>query len=295
MGDKYDPEKPTKYITYLDANNLYGWAMSKPLPTGGFKWMEDLKNWRNVPCTVEVDLEYPKELHDAHNEYPLAAERLVVGNVEKLIPNLNDKTKYVVNHRTLKCYERHGIKATKVYRGIQYQERPWMKKYISLNTNLRAAAKNDFVKDFFKLMNNSVFRKTMENVRNRVNISLVTSRHIANKLAIKPDFDKNTIFCENLIVVHMKKTQLKLDKPIYLGASILDISKTLMYDFHYDYVKKNYGPKSKLLFTDIDSLCYEIQMEDFYKDTSGDVWRFFDTSNYPKDHPSKIPMGRTRK
>ena len=120
-----------------------------------------------------------------------------------------------------------------------------MGKYISLNTNLRTAA-NDFEKDFFKLMNNSVFEKNMENVRNRVNIRLVTSRHIANKLAIKPNFDKNTIFCKSLIAVHMKKTQLMLDKPIYLGASILDISKTLMYDFHYDYVKKNYEQKSKL-------------------------------------------------
>ncbi len=187
MEDEYDPEKPTKYITYLDANNLYGWAMSNPLPTGGFKWMEEkeLDNWRDIPCTVEVDLEYPKELHSAHNEYPLAAERLVIAKVEKLIPNLNDKTKYVVSHRTLKCYEKHGMKVTKVHRGIQYQKRPWMGKYISLNTNLRAAAKNNFEKDFFKLMNNSVFGKTMENVRNSVNIHLVTSRHIANKLAIK--------------------------------------------------------------------------------------------------------------
>ncbi len=135
----------------------------------------------------------------------------------------------------------------------------------------------------------------MENVRNRVNIRLVTSRHIANKLAIKPNFDKNTIFCKSLIAVHMKKTQLMLDKPIYLGASILDISKTLMYDFHYDYVKKNYEQKSKLLFTDTDSLCYEIETEDFYKHISRDVERLFDTSNYPKDHPSKIPTGKNKK
>ena len=145
MGDEYDSEKPTKYITYLDANNLYGWAMSNPLPTGGFKWIEeeDLKNWRDIPCTVEVDIEYPNELHDAHNEYPLAAGRIVIGKVEKLVPNLNNKNKYIVNHMTLKCYEKHGIKVTKVHRGIRYQEKPWMKKYISLNTNLRAAAKND--------------------------------------------------------------------------------------------------------------------------------------------------------
>ena len=128
---------------------------------------------------------------------PLTAESIVVGKVEKLVLNLNDKTKYIVNHITLKCYESHGIKVTKVHRGIQYQERPWMKKYISLNTNLRAAAKNDFEKDFFKLMKNSIFGETMKNMRNRVHIRLVTSRHIAYKLAIKPNFDKNTIFCEN--------------------------------------------------------------------------------------------------
>ena len=128
-----------------------------------------------------------------------------------------------------------------------------------------------------------------------MNIRLVTSRHIANKLAMKPNFDKNTIFFENLIVVHMKKTQLELDKPVNLGASILDISKTWMYDFHYDYVKKNYGPKSNLLFTDTDSPCYELETQDFYKDISGDVERLFDTSNYPKDHLSKIPTGKNKK
>ncbi len=170
-----------------------------------------------------------------------------------------------------------------------------MKEYIDLNMRLSAATKNDFEKDFFKLMNNSVFGKTIENVRNGVNVCLVTSRHITNKLATKPNFDKNTIFCENLIAVHMKKTQLTLDKPIYLGASILDISKTLMYDFHCEYIKKNYGEKAKLLFTDTDSLCYKIQTDDFYKDISGDVWRFFDTSNYPKGHPSKIPTGKNKK
>ena len=95
MGDKYDPNSPTKYIPYLDANHLYGWAMSKPLPTHGFEWMneEDLNNWRNIPCILEVDLEYPQELHDLHNDYPLAPERKPIGKVEKLIPNLNDKEK----------------------------------------------------------------------------------------------------------------------------------------------------------------------------------------------------------
>ena len=104
MGEKYDPMIPSKYLAYLDANNLYGWAMMKPLPVGDFKWMEEkeLENWEDIPCILEVDLEYPKDLHDLHNDYPLAPERLKINNVEKLIPNLWDKEKYVVHHKNLK-------------------------------------------------------------------------------------------------------------------------------------------------------------------------------------------------
>ena len=120
----YDSNSPNKYITYLDANNLYGWAMSQPLPTHGFEWMseEELKNWRShscetsEACILEVDLEYPKELHDLHNDYPLAPERLKIGGIEKLIPNLYEKKNYVVHHKTLKQYESLGLKITKIQR-----------------------------------------------------------------------------------------------------------------------------------------------------------------------------------
>jgi hypothetical protein len=116
MGDDYDPSQDTSFIKYLDANNLYGWAMSQLMPTGGFKWMDDdeLKNWRDIPCVLEVDLEYPEELHDLHNEYPLAPERVVVNKVEKLIPNLNNKTKYVLHYTNLKLYTEKGLKITKI-------------------------------------------------------------------------------------------------------------------------------------------------------------------------------------
>lgn len=134
MGEKYDPRSPKKYLAYLDANNLYGWAMMKPLPIGGFKWMtEDEKgNWINETCVLEVDLEYPKELHDLHNDYPLALERLKIGNVEKLIPNLWDKKKHVVHHKNLKLYLELGLKIKKIHRGIKFREEPWMKSYIEL-------------------------------------------------------------------------------------------------------------------------------------------------------------------
>ena len=293
----YDPDQPTKFISYLDANNLYGWAMCKPLPTKGFRWMkrEELKDWKSMPCILEVDLEYPEKLHDLHNDYPLAPERITVNKVEKLIPNLNDKTKYVIHHETLKLYLSLGLKLTKIHRGITFEESAWLKPYIDLNTNLRAKAQNDFEKDFFKLMNNSVFGKTMENIRNRVDIRLVTRVSQAKKLTCKPNYQHHTIFSKKLAAVHMKKVSLKFNKPVYLGMSILDISKTLMYDFHYNYIKPKYGENAKLLFTDTDSLAYEIQTEDFYRDISYDVELRFDTSNYPKDHPSGILTGVNKK
>ncbi len=283
----YDKNQTSVYIPYLDANNLYGWAMSEPQPHKNFKWMnaDELKNWKSKPCILEVDLEYPKELHDKHNEYPLAPERLLVDKVEKLVPNLNDKTKYVLHHENLKLYLRLGIKLTKIHRGITFVETDFMKPYIDLNTDMRSKGTTDFEKDFYKLMNNSVFGKTMENVRNRVNVKLVTNEKALNKLVKKSNFKSVNIFHENLIAVHMEKTTVKFNKPIQIGMSILDLSKTLMYRFHYDYVKPKWGDKASLLFTDTDSLCYEIRTDDFYEDIKNDVDEWFDTSNYEKDHP----------
>ena len=295
--DDYNPNIPKQHIMYLDANNLYGWAMSKPQPHKNFKWMkeEELKNWESKPCILEVDLEYPKELHDKHNEYPLAPERLLVGKVEKLVPNLNDKTKYVLHHENLKFYLRQGLRLTKIHRGVTFEEKDFMKKYIDLNTNMRKKGTTDFEKDFYKLMNNSVFGKTMVNVRNRVNVKLVTNKKDLNKLVKKPNYKRVSEFHENLVAVHMEKTSVKLCKPIYLGMSILDLSKTLMYEFHYDYVKPKWGDKAKLLFTDTDSLCYEIQTDDVYKDIKNDADRWYDTSNYDKDHPSGLYSGKNKK
>ena len=261
--------------------------MSKPLPVRDFEWMnkKELENWENFPCILEVDLEYPMELHDLHKEYPLAPERLKVGKVEKLIPNLRDKKKYVLHYENLKLYKSLGMKITKIHKGIKFKEEDFFKKYIFLNTELRKKGKNQFESDFFKLINNSVFRKTVENVRNRVDIKLVNSKEKAIKLFSKVNFDKRTIFSDWLIAVHRYKTKVKLNKPIYLGMSILDLSKTFMYDFHYNYFKKKYGDNVELLMTDTDSLKYEIHTEDFYKDISMDVEAKFDTSNYPKEHP----------
>ena len=310
----YDEKAPSKYLMYLDANNLYGWAMSKHLPTGYFKWMSkkkidklDLAKYKDDSkrgLILEVDLEYPQELHDLHNQYPLAPEIIKVtedmlskycekiaakynistGLVSKLIPNLRNKEKYVLHYRNLQLYTNLGLKVTKVHRVLQFDQSPWLKHYIDFNTEKRKNAKNTFEKDFFKLMNNSVFGKTMENLRKRVDIRLVTSKHKLLKLASKPTFVSSKIFNDDLVAVHKIKETLILNRPAYVGMCILDLSKTLMYDFHYEYIKKKYGDKAKLLFTDTDSLTYEIQAEDVYQDFWNDR-HLFDNSDYPESSP----------
>ena len=306
MGRGFNKNKPSKYLMYLDANNLYGCGMSEKLPTHGFKWLtggeiekiyENRHNLNKIPCILEVDIEYPENLHDLHNDYPLCPEKVECKNkVEKLIPNLRHKKKYVLHYKNLiQCLDM-GLKVTHIYRGIKFVESEWMKPYIDKNTNLRAKAKNNFEKDFYKLMNNSVFGKTMENIRNRVDVKLVNTKEKLRKLVAKPNLKSPPkIFSENLVSVHMKKTSLTMNKPVYLGMCILDLSKTIMYDFHYQYIKSKYGEKAKLLFSDTDSLMYEIQTEDFYKDISGDVKNKFDTSDYPENHPSGIPTGENKK
>ena len=305
MGRDFNKNKPSIYLMYMDENNLYGCGMSMKLPTHGFKWLtggEMEKNYENrhnlnkIPCILEVDIQYPENLHDLHNDYPLCPEKVKCKNgVEKLIPNLRDKTKYVLHYKNLiQCLDM-GLKVTRIHRGIKFVESEWMKPYIEMNTNLRAKAKNNFEKDFYKLMNNSVFGKTMENIRNRVNVKLVNTEGKLKKLVSKPNFKSCKIFSENLVSVHMKKTSLTMIKPVYLGMCILDLSKTIMYDFYYNYIKQKYGDKAILLFSDTDSLMCKIETEDFYKDISGDVKDRFDTSDYPENHPSGIPTGINKK
>ena len=307
MRKGFNKNKPSKYLIYLDANNLYGCAMSMKLPTHGFKWltsgeMEKLYNNQVVqvlektPCILEVDLEYPENLHDLHNDYPFCPERVKCKNgVEKLIPNLRNKTKYIIHYKNLIQCLKAGLKLKKIHSGIKFIESDWMKPYIEMNTNLRTKAKNNFEKEFYKLMVNSVFGKTMENIRNRVNVKLVNTEEKLKKLVAKPNFKSLKIFSEDLVSVHMKQTSLTMNKPVYLGMCILDLSKTIMYEFHYNYIKSKYGDKAKLLFTDTDSLMCEIETEDFYKDISGDVKNRFDTSDYPENHPSGIPTGINKK
>ena len=311
---KYDEKAPSKYIMYLDANNLYGWAMSQYLPTGNFKWLSQKqiektnlgKYTENSKkgLILEVDLEYPQELHDLHNDYPLGPEKIKVakdmlsdyckkiadkfnissGLVHKLIPTLNDKEKYILHYRNLQLYLSLGLKLKKIHRVLEFDQSPWLKQYIDFNTQKRTHAKNSFEKDFFKLMNNSVFGKTMENIRKRVDVRLVTSKEKLLKMTSKPTFVSSKIFNENLVAVHKIKETLTMNRPAFVGACILDLSKTLIYDFHYNYIKHKYDNKVKLLFTDTDSLTYEIETADAY----ADFWQNkdkFDNSDYNIESP----------
>ena len=283
----------SRFLVYLDAKNLYGWAMSQPLPVEEFKWMsqKDLQNWENFVeeegkgCILEVDLLYPKELHDDHNDFPLAPEILMLGKVEKLTQNLRDKEGMVLHGRNLARYLSLGMKLKTIRRRISFKERPFMKCYIDKNTELRAKGKTKFEKEFFKLMNNSVFGKTMENLRKRVSIELVKDAERAEKLVNKPNFADVKIFDEFLIAVKMRKTRVIMNKPIYAGMTTLDLSKLLMFDFQYGYVKKKWENCS-VLYTDTDSLVLEIETEDFFADIAADVPEWFDTNNFSPKHPA---------
>ena len=207
----FDKTKPSTFIQYLDANNLYGWAMSQKLPTHGFKWMVlDIpsvlklleKKDTKIGYIFEVDLEYPKSLWEEHTDYPLVPERIKINKVDKLISSLLPKTHYVLHYKNLKQYLEEGMILKKVHRVIKFNQSCWMEPYIRKNTELRKEAKNAFEKDFFKLMNNSVFGKTIENIRKRQNVELIDNRKKALKLSSKPNFDRATIFINNNININ---------------------------------------------------------------------------------------------
>ena len=216
--------------------------------------------------------------------------RMVIGGVEKLFSNLYYKKRYIIHIRALDQALKHGLVLECIHRAIEFKQLACMKEYIDFNTKLRTAAANDFEKDFYKLMNNSVFRKTMENIRKHRNIKLVTNREVYLKVVMKPNFKSGVQFSSNLMGCEMGKIKVVMNKPVYLGQAILDLSKIVMYEFHYDYMKRKYDDdKLTLCYMDTNSLIYSIKTDDFYKDIADDVRDRFNTSGYNSSRP--LPVG----
>ena len=304
-GDLNDYMKES-FLLYLDANNLYGWAMSQKLPTGDFRWEEREDYYNNIPegrgCLVECNLEYTDECKRKTMRYPLAPEHMVatkemlsdyqlnlleeqgakLGTVKKLFLTLNDKKNYIIHHSILKEYIRLGLKVTKVHRTISFKESAWLKPYIDFNTQQRTKAKTLFEKDLWKLMNNSFYGKTMENIRNRSEIKLLSNEEKIIKYISKPNFKDSIIFNENLVAVVNNVTSIKFNKPIYLGQAILDYSKQLMYNFYYEIANKLW-PDNEIVFGDTDSLVLKVASKDVYEDLEK-IKEELDTSDYPEDH-----------
>ena len=217
-----------------------------------------------------------------------------INKCKKLVCNLYNKKKYVVHVNALKQALNHGLKLIKIQRVIEFNLKAWLKPYIEMNTELRKLAKNDFEKDLFKLMNNSVFGKAMENIRKHRDIKLVTTDKKRSKLVSEPNYHTINLISEYLSIIEMKKTKIKMSKPINLGLSILEISKILMYEFWYDYMKPKYNDNVKLCYMDTDSFVMYIKTNDFYKDISNDVECKFDPSNYITNR-RPLPIGKNKK
>ncbi|KYN18249.1 hypothetical protein ALC57_09442 [Trachymyrmex cornetzi] len=297
----YDPSKPSTYLMYFDVNNLYGWAMSQFLPYGEFQWVDNVEHFNVMSVSsdsvigyiLEVDLVYPQNYHDAHTDLPFCPtrERLPGKRNNKHSATLYDKERYVIHYRNLQQCIQHGLHVKKIYRILQFTQSPWLRGYIELNTRFRMFANNEFEKNLYKLMNNAVFGKTMENVREHVDVRLVTrwdGRYGAEVMISKPNFHSRSVFSEELVAVELRKLEVQLNKPIYVGMCILEISKIRLYEFHYEYIMPLYPDKCKILYTDTDSLIYLLECENVYENIKRDIVKF-DTSDYPEKNVYNIP------
>ncbi|XP_050509169.1 uncharacterized protein LOC126886339 [Diabrotica virgifera virgifera] len=300
----YDPSQDSKYILYFDVNNLYGWAQSQYLPYGNFQWIDDhekldvttIPSDSPIGYLLEVDLSYPVELHDLHKDLPFCPEKLAPQNtkLKKLLTTLHNKEKYIIHYENLKQALKHGLVLTKIYRVLSFRQSNWLAPYIQLNANLRAEAKNDFESENFKLMVNANYGKGMENKRKRRALHLVRryeGRYGAKNLIASPLFHSRVIFDDNLMAIELRQSSIIFDKPIYTGMAVLELSKTCLYDFHYDFMlKQNSVQQCKLLYTDTDSLLYEITCYDAYEQIIKANISKFDTSSYKPDNVYDIPL-----
>lgn len=312
--------KEGTYIAYFDAVNLYGFVMSTFLmPHRNFKFLspKEINNFKldsytpmgKLGCILEVTLKYPKHLHEKHNDLPLAVDHLVIKkerlseyqytlmnslnlnflkNQKKLVPHFFVHHKYVLHIQNLQYYISKGLEIVEIHRILQFEQTNWLAPFINFCTEQRKKAETDFEKSMWKLMVNSFFGKTMENKRGRVSVKLIRDNCLdsideVKKILAKPGMCLHKEITKNLHLFHTHNNTVKLDKPIYIGASILDLSKLHMYKFHYDHMKV-WFKNIELLFTDTDSLCYQIKTKDLYTELIKHK-EHFDFSDYPITSP----------
>lgn len=307
----YDDLKPSSYLVYLDCNNLYGHAMTKNMPISEFKFLSqdeitefDINNTMEDDVfgyILEVDLQYNDNLHNLHSDLPFACEKFTPpgGKTPKLIANLYDKFNYVIHYVHLKECLKQGLVLTKINRILRFRQNSYLKKYIDMNTQFRQNSSSVFEKDFFKLLNNAIFGKTIENKRKQVDVKLVTHWNDrynktnktlgAEQLIARPNFHSVSIFSENFAAIQLKHDKIKLDRPIYIGFSVLEYAKMHLYQFHYNFIKNKYGNLAQLCYTDTDSLLYLIHTDDYYRDMRNDL-NVYDTSNFDVKNPYNLPL-----
>lgn len=298
--------------------------MSQRLPIGEYQWLLEneidqifntddkeknksvilnLKDGSDIGYIFEVDLHYPADLHMMHNDYPFCPEQRSIPGIsknEKLLLTFFDKKKYIVHFSMLKLALEHGLQLEKVYRVLKFKQTPWLKPYIDLNTHYRMQSNNEFEKNFYKLLNNAIYGKTMENLRLRSDIKLVNKwsgrgRNNARNLIAQPNFKNSTLIDEDLVSIEMNKSSILMNKPLIVGMCVLELSKVLMYQFLYNYLKPKYQQNVKLVYTDTDSFILEIKNREVYADIR-DEPDMFDTWDYPenniygiKRHNKKVP------
>lgn len=322
--DDFNPEIPSSFINYIDCNNLYGASMMMKLPIGGFRWLtsKELSKFDvmkidadgNYCYILEVDLKYPSCIHDAHNDYPLAVEsklileedispynrQFLVENNEKfktsrkLCPDLKDKKNYVCSLRNLQLFISQGLLLETIHRVLVAEQSAFLRSYIEFNSEKRLNAKSNFESDFFKLCNNAIYGKTIEDLRKRSNVEIVKDTRRACKLTSKPQFKGQHILDEDVTIVQTSKTKIILNKPIACGFMVLENAKHFMGQLWYTILKPKYGTNIKLLLSDTDSFVYATYTNDAYKDLY-DIRQHMDLSGYSKTSPLAAFRDPTKK
>ena len=329
IEESYDPEKKDSYIIYLDANNLYGCGLRDLLPYKGLKFLssKDIEPFNNEEFIknlsdtaeegyfIQCDIEYPKELHNnlAHISLPLLPEHLDIDESmlsdfqrktadnldskiggEKVVTSFFDKKDIILHYRNLKQCLKYGLKLKKVSAVMEFQQAYVFRTYVDLCTKLRKESNNAFEKAFYKMLINSLFGKTCENMRKRREVKLVATVKDFLKYTKKPFFERGVVYDdERFAGIEMKKESICLNKPRYVGAAVLNLSKIIMYDFHYDFMMKEF-PECELLFTDTDSLCYHIRSSENIYDVLKrskymDFSNFSQSSDYYDDSMFLVP------